>query len=315
MSMLDTFNRNLRRLTEQTVNRPYDITPEQIQQVVQQIKTECGPWLKQSGGTLVYRGQSDKGAITRMPVRTDRRPLDSTTKGHNALIDMIKAIGLTANRDNSIFVTPRPTVASAFGGRNGQRDTYIVFPVGKFNYTWTAVTDDAMDVPVDDESIMTLALSDYSKGSAIDKIREQIATELEQAAGIEDLRQRFYSIAPNNVYLDASTTRRFASQVGSSSDHYLKTAAHQALAERSDTTKAPVADGELESLEAELIACRERIFDIVEPRLKDIRASLFQGDDGSLQDALKSGHELMIHCKEVILVSAQFKTTLLDAME
>ena len=89
------------------VKIPDDITP-----LVQFIKSNCTPWLSLKTRTPLYRGISHHGSGHKaetafiLPVRKDRKPLDSTVGMHKVFNQLIAMAGGTANRSNSMFTTP-----------------------------------------------------------------------------------------------------------------------------------------------------------------------------------------------------------------
>ena len=101
----------------------------------QYIQEHCGPWLSQAGSGVAYRGISERAKQGRVlfthPVRTDRRPKDSTASTHEFFNDLISLTGGVANRSNSAFVTPSISTAENYG------QACVVMPVGEFSYTWS----------------------------------------------------------------------------------------------------------------------------------------------------------------------------------
>jgi len=113
------------------VKIPDDITP-----LVQFIKSNCTPWLSLKTRTPLYRGISHHGSGHKaetafiLPVRKDRKPLDSTVGMHKVFNQLIAMAGGTANRSNSMFTTPVYSNAITYGMG------FIVMPIGEFHYTW-----------------------------------------------------------------------------------------------------------------------------------------------------------------------------------
>jgi hypothetical protein len=99
------------------------------------IKKNCKPWLSQTqnGRLCVYRGFSHENlpipAFIKA-VRPDRKPRDSDKDWHVSVDYAISLAGKTANRSNSLFTSGSYGVATGYG------NTYVVIPIGDFNYTW-----------------------------------------------------------------------------------------------------------------------------------------------------------------------------------
>lgn len=98
------------------------------------IRKNCRPWLKdtRNGNLIAYRGLDvdDPAVAMVVNVRPDRRPLDTEPYWNERINFMLTQIGSKTKRYNSIAVTGRMGLADQFGF------TYVVFPVGKFNFTW-----------------------------------------------------------------------------------------------------------------------------------------------------------------------------------
>lgn len=128
------------------------------------INQNCKPWLKKSGGRIVYRGMAHESptAFTRA-VRSRRKPKDSSPTLHKMMNMMIQQVGGVANRSNSAFVTANYGEASAYG------NAYIAIPVGEFRYTWSPEWQD-WQVAFDE---------DYAMEDVIDlkKIRQKLTPQ------------------------------------------------------------------------------------------------------------------------------------------
>lgn len=113
------------------------------ERTVADIKQKCGPWLKAVGKDIVFlRGYGAvKSWVFQRDTRTDRRPRDSGQDSHDAMNAAIAEAGLTANRSNAVFVTSDGDFAGSYSDDTA---TYIVFPVGEFNYTWSPDVEDAI---------------------------------------------------------------------------------------------------------------------------------------------------------------------------
>jgi hypothetical protein len=112
------------------------------------INQNCKPWLRKSGGRIVYRGMqhNTSTAFTRA-IRTDRVPMDSSPMMHEVMNFMIQRVGGTANRSNSAFVINDYSSAWNYGG-----NVYVAMPVGEFTYTWSPQWGDWMSDFKDNEA-------------------------------------------------------------------------------------------------------------------------------------------------------------------
>lgn len=68
--------------------------------------------------------------------RVDRRPMDTPIEMQEMFDDKLKRAGFKALRSNSIFCTG----SSDFAGNYG--DTFVIFPVNGFSYTWSPAVRD-----------------------------------------------------------------------------------------------------------------------------------------------------------------------------
>ena len=125
------------RFDPKYIGRPTDDMEELAARVKTYIDKNCQPWLRKSGGRIVYRGMGvlSLTAFTRA-VRSRRKPVDSGATTHRLMNMMIQQVGGVANRSNSAFVTSDYHEAGSYGS------AYIAMPVGNFNYTWSPVWTD-----------------------------------------------------------------------------------------------------------------------------------------------------------------------------
>lgn len=190
-------------------------TNHEAQSFVDLIKRDCQHWIKESGLWTVLRGTSAMpDTYARVKVRQDRKPLDSSIKFQEFQNLIFRKAGLIANRSNSLFTTGNTEHARSFG------NTCVVFPIGKFNYTWSPYIRDGYEM------------------------------------------------------LDRQYTLPSGEKFGSSIYDKLDDSA----------------------------------FDAEEYANSMQKALEYQGDDGSLIKAIKSGNEIMIHCHEAYLIDRDFYT-------
>lgn len=109
-----------------------------MEELAEFIKRECSQWMNQVGDAAVYRGHGVKQRVDTitdlvhiLTVRSDRRPRDSTVENHDSMNAEIAERGLTANRNNSVFVTGALRIANKYG------NLYIAIPIGDFQFTWS----------------------------------------------------------------------------------------------------------------------------------------------------------------------------------
>lgn len=154
----------------------FDEAQQQLEEVAELIKRDCQPWLKEAGKNLFYRGLDSKSSggylkplfdtdlFLKGSVRNDRSPKDSPNWLHDALNDyFISKVGVPL-RSASLFIAADYGLASNYG------KTYMIFPIGNFNYAWSKLTADPAY-----EMFMSLA-NDYSAPSqtvAAEKITKQ----------------------------------------------------------------------------------------------------------------------------------------------
>lgn len=101
-------------------------------EILDQIISECGEAIAQmrQSKRLLFRGARNTEMIYRDRPRTDRRPRDTNPLLHYAIDDWLKEHGFAALRSNSLFVTPLKGMTEQYG------NTYAIFPVDGFSYTW-----------------------------------------------------------------------------------------------------------------------------------------------------------------------------------
>lgn len=124
------------------------------EEIVERIKSECQPFLKEVQGRRAYRGiQKSNPAANYMKkeVRTDRQPLTSTRDQHDFIDgELYKKFGWHP-RSEAMFVFGAPTnfQLSVYGS------IFMVFPIGQYKYVWSPdIRDLYQDLPVDRKSYM-----------------------------------------------------------------------------------------------------------------------------------------------------------------
>lgn len=126
--------------------------PEQID-IEKFILENCQPYIKENPEWKtkpIYRGFSESmNNYFVKPVRQNRIPRDSSKSLHDFLNYTILEANLVANRSNSIFCSGRYGEVSEYGY------PYIIFPIGKFHYTWSNIMRDAYSF-FDEKKIMPI---------------------------------------------------------------------------------------------------------------------------------------------------------------
>ena len=106
---------------------------EYYKRVAMKVMRDAKPYLTEVGGPLklAYRGyERAENYPFHRPFRADRSPKDSTQAITNVFNLAIQSQGGSADRQNSIFVSGSLTTAGIYG------ETYVIFPMGDFKYTW-----------------------------------------------------------------------------------------------------------------------------------------------------------------------------------
>lgn len=108
-------------------------------QAAEIIKRDCSPFLKEIGDKLpLYRGTTKKiYGLTKLKVRKNRIPKDTSEEIHTILNDSFKFLSGIYYRSEAIFVTGSRRIAYDYG------NLYMIFPIGKFNYAWSSLVEDA----------------------------------------------------------------------------------------------------------------------------------------------------------------------------
>lgn len=134
--------------------------------VIQIIQTQCDPFVSQLDGfdRVLLRGttlsSSMKSHVAYIrSIRADRRPRTSSQVEHDRFNERIEQAGKVANRSNSLFCTGDIDQAAEYSdsidGNWDQNAIYVVFPIGRFNYTWSpalkdwiGITNPDMEFPI-----------------------------------------------------------------------------------------------------------------------------------------------------------------------
>jgi len=106
------------------------------------IQRDCQPYLSLKADDLyLYRGIAEiqfnpRTSFRKLPVRQDRRPLDSNIDDHNITNAAMQAAGFKAYRGNSIFCR------TTHEGLGNYGLLHMIFPIGNFNISWSPSVGD-----------------------------------------------------------------------------------------------------------------------------------------------------------------------------
>ena len=276
----------------------HSMDKEDYQSLIEFVKTHCGPYIKESQGIPVYRGlKRDAGHVPHTrTVRRDRQPMDTSATLHARWNRMIVDRGLKAHRGNSIFTTSDFKLAAEFG------DVFFVIPMGAFHYTWSPAVKDAADnngsmygltSPV---SFMVEFVVSINNAPKTDTERH-VMKELCEQPIVARLLRRYrspgkweeaierLSTGPHDPFLD-----RYFDATPEERVKCTIRAIMYAVAGDTDGSPFQLTYEETEQVQHELTSF-----------IHDLAASIaWKGDDGSLVEALHSGHEIMISCDEYL---------------
>lgn len=313
MTMYELFEQKLANLLE--IDRD---ERKQIHEAITIVLRDCQPWIRESKGKIVYRGSSDKGEIARVPVRKDRKPLDSDEDYHGTLKAIIKKAGKSATRDNAVFVSGSLRTAKTFT-RGESAQTYIVFPIGDFKYTWSTVVEDTAHVNQVHSTIAKSLRRDYDMSAYLPDFYQFNIKHFESfVSEIELYRKR--AIEQAEAIIAAPSKKSSDEEM----DEWASEAADRADERRLRNAKAFMElDAKSIRFGYHIISPHSHLRDVLmtmddswqavfkdfDKRFRDSYydaiASTYKGDDGTLPAAIESNHELMIECDEVYLISRQ----------
>lgn len=112
---------------------------DEVREFMQRVAHDCKPFLSaKREGSVLYRGLGSANApvFYNKKIRKDRMPTDTPEEIHDAMDEFFYSKFHVRARSESMFVTGNYTVAKAYG------HIYIVYPVGKFEFIWSAKVSD-----------------------------------------------------------------------------------------------------------------------------------------------------------------------------
>lgn len=124
--------------------RIFEISPGQKRQIVgitfdkfweRTIVPNCSEYLqyaKSAGERVLYRGSGNYGGYFRGNTLQNRQPKDSNKYMTKVWDHLLRSLGFTAIRSNSIFCTSDRAHAEGFGNK-----LYCIFPINGFKYTYS----------------------------------------------------------------------------------------------------------------------------------------------------------------------------------
>lgn len=285
--------------------------------VAAQIKKMCGPWLSQTnnGKLKAYRGESiDFNQLASVKtIRSNREPLDSSKDLHSKLNNSIADEGFVANRSNSVFVTGSVSTAEEYDNNNNI--ARVVLPVGEFNYTWSPDIHDAT------HDFSEKNLIEDSSGVVFDKF-SSITDNFEYNAHY--VEHKFDEDCTDSAVLNQFTAKpKYKDQMMTLINTYpplrswLRARMKSLSAEYPKLSAKPLTLLAIAKLDHGIRYSRTDVADMFKkcekyladhPELGKARAKekLWRGDDGSLQKAINSNHEIMVKCDKAIFVRSDF---------
>lgn len=145
-------------------------------QIREFVEKNCQQYLNEIDDTptqyVMWRGISKRDEYDYLVVntRTDRRPLGTDIKVHNKFVKAFRKNDFIANRNNSVFCTGNRHEAQQYGL------VYAMFPIGRFDYTWSPYVEDLIivsrDMPEDISEFVKENYQDYDIISAIESGNE-----------------------------------------------------------------------------------------------------------------------------------------------
>jgi hypothetical protein len=114
-------------------------TPEYntVELYKQKIAIECAPYLQLVNGTELYRGMENVGPFKLMHTHAVRLPYSTRTLVNEVINDIYaKVTGKRIREDHALFVISSSYFTQEYG------DSYVVFPIGKVNYTFLEGVND-----------------------------------------------------------------------------------------------------------------------------------------------------------------------------
>lgn len=99
------------------------------------IKDNCQIYITHHRDHLddpLYRGiQGEKPVAFQTTIRADRKSSGTPVWANNIYNEAVQSLGLTANRNNSLFVTGDYRQAQGYG------TLFVIYPIGDFDFTWS----------------------------------------------------------------------------------------------------------------------------------------------------------------------------------
>ena len=106
------------------------------QEITNQIKKDCKPWLKEAKGRPGFRATNNvltTYGITRRKVRTTRKPLTLNSQLHQMSDDLFKEKFGWSARSNVLFLQGDSEPPRVYGSH-----VWAIFPIGSFKYIWSS---------------------------------------------------------------------------------------------------------------------------------------------------------------------------------
>jgi len=309
----------------------HDQLIERATKVVNFLNNRCSPWLSQTnnGKKIVYRGDEEykeKTIVYKKHVRQDRKPRDSKIEDHNISNEIFKKMGLVANRSNSSFVIGDIITTGNYGA------SYVLIPIGNFNYTWSPNVEDLTRDVFDEWNYQTIKYDGTVLPQGIE-IAKKNYIKL-QTNDVNSMKERLSELLSEKdkiqVMIDTPTLKN-----GKEKSERTRTRERDKLKDikKSIDVYTPMIAGRNANIKKMqtcstvsgmkkihvditdyLSANAKKKYIAKKPDIeilmkKPMMFGKYRGDDDSLIKAINSNHEIMISSKEVLMMDPTFYKT------
>ena len=107
----------------------HETDPEQIAKLIQ---SDCGPFLREADGKLIYRGLKKQAEdFIKKTVRVDRKPKNTSAAVHHLIDEVFYKLFGIYGRSACVFVSGDQSEVNPYGR------IHAVFPIGDFEFLWS----------------------------------------------------------------------------------------------------------------------------------------------------------------------------------
>jgi len=178
----------------------FETLSHECSEILNVIK-KCGPLYR----GLQYFGNED---FMKCPIRKDRRPKDTPKEISDEIDCLLTMKGFSAVRTNSVFCTANVTTAAMYG------NTYFIFPVNGFKYTWFLESKDLYH-SVKDFIGLTQHFEDYDEEDYDRYVREFL----------ENAKDFINLVKPQDTNIELAITKGYEIMI-TGSDYYALSTNH-----------------------------------------------------------------------------------------